>query len=151
MKGLKIITVIFLSLPFYGKSQTEVAPAGFTGAQATATHYKVVYFIDESIEKKMKGILININNALDYPRLTGKLEIELVAFGEGVEIYKKTSHYDTALIKLQSRGVILAECSNTMRRLNISKDELWPFISYVPSGNGEIIIRQSAGWAVIHP
>lgn len=52
---------------------------------------------------------------------------------------------------LQGKGVILAQCENTLRERKISKDELWPFISFVPSGNGEIIIRQYHGWAVVHP
>jgi intracellular sulfur oxidation DsrE/DsrF family protein len=55
------------------------------------------------------------------------------------------------LLKLKNKGVLFAQCENTMREKKISKDELWPFISYVPSGNGEIIIRQSQGWAVVHP
>jgi uncharacterized protein len=42
-------------------------------------------------------VLPNINNALDDPRLKGKLHIELVAFGDGVEIFKKSDHFDTFL------------------------------------------------------
>ncbi|HEU5364208.1 MAG TPA: hypothetical protein VFU62_01690, partial [Hanamia sp.] len=64
---------------------------------------------------------------------------------------KKSNHYDTLLLALQKRGVILAQCENTIRKRKISKDELWPFISYVPSGNGEIIIRHYEGWAIVHP
>ena len=33
----------------------------------------------------------------------------------------------------------------------MSKDELLPLISYVPSGNGELIIRQAQGWSLVHP
>ncbi len=38
-----------------------------------------------------------------------------------------------------------------MRKQKISRDVLFPFISYVPSGNGELIIRQQEGWAISHP
>jgi hypothetical protein len=55
------------------------------------------------------------------------------------------------LTVLQSQVVILAQCENTLRERKISKNELWPFFSYVPSGNGEIIIRQYQGSAVVHP
>ncbi|MDQ6814382.1 MAG: DsrE family protein, partial [Bacteroidota bacterium] len=55
------------------------------------------------------------------------------------------------LTYLQKKGVLLAQCENTVRERKINKDELWPFISYVPSGNGEIIIRQYQGWATVHP
>ncbi len=85
------------------------------------------------------------------PRLKGKLQVELVAFGDGVDVFKKSSHYDTLLTNLQKKGVLLAQCENTIRERKINKDDLWSFISYVPSGNGEIIIRQYQGWATVHP
>lgn len=123
----------------------------FEGAQPTLKSYKVLYFIDQSDDKKIKGTIRNINNALDDPRLKGKLQVEFVAFGDGVEMFKTANHYDTLLMNLKNRGVILAQCLNTMKERKITKDELQPFISFVPSGNGEIIIRQQEGWAVIHP
>jgi len=123
----------------------------FHGAAATLQQYNAVYILNQSDDKKIKGLIRNINNALEDPRLKGKLKIELVAFGEGVELFKRSNHYDTLLLALKNKGVILAECENTIREKKINKDELWPFISYVPSGTGEIIIRQYQGWAAIHP
>ena len=38
-----------------------------------------------------------------------------------------------------------------MKERNISKEELFPFIAYVPTGNGELIIRQAQGWSLVHP
>jgi uncharacterized protein len=52
---------------------------------------------------------------------------------------------------LQEQGVILAMCENTMRERKLSREQMLQFISYVPSGNGELIIRQQEGWAIIHP
>ncbi|HSV10590.1 MAG TPA: DsrE family protein [Hanamia sp.] len=149
----KITMLLFLALIcFSSKSFGQTLKLGnFHGAKADLDSYKALYILDESNEKKMKGVLRNINNALDDPRLKGKLQVELVAFGDGVEIFKKSNHFDTLLLALQKRGVILAQCENTIRERKISKDELWPFISYVPSGNGEIIIRHYQGWATVHP
>lgn len=132
-------------------SQTRNAPSGYHGAQANLKTYKALFILDDSNPKKMEMILHNIQNSLDDPRLKGKLQVELIAFGPGVELYKKTNHMDTMLLPLLKRGVILAECENTMKMKNISRDELWPFVSYVPSGNGEIIIREAQGWVGIHP
>lgn len=132
-------------------SQSTKEPSQFHGATASLKAYKALYILNNSDEKKIKGTLRNINNALEDPRLKGKLEVELVAFGDGVDIFKKSSHYDTLLTNLQKKGVLLAQCENTIRERKISKDDLWPFISYVPSGNGEIIIRQYQGWATVHP
>lgn len=126
-------------------------PATFTGARASLDSYKALYVVNSSDEKRVKAALRNIRNALNDPRLKGKLEVELIAFGDGVEIYKRGSAYRTALEDLKGEGVILAQCENTLRERGISKSELYSFISFVPSGNGEIIIRQHQGWAVVYP
>ena len=52
----------------------------------------------------------------------GKIEIELVAFGDGVEVFKTTNHYDSLLTALQLKGVILAQCLNTMKERKIDKN-----------------------------
>ncbi len=147
MKKL-IQSAVILSAFLFIKS---AAAQTFTGAEATQSHYKAVYFLDDSLTKKIKGTLRNIDNALEDVRLKGKLEIELVAFGDGYVVYDKKGPYEAALLALQKKGVILAQCSNTVRERHIDKETLFPFINYVPSGNGEIIIRGGDGWAVVHP
>jgi intracellular sulfur oxidation DsrE/DsrF family protein len=95
--------------------------------------------------------LRNINNALEDPRLKGKVEIELVAFAGGYTMFLKSGKYESMLLGLQKKGVILAECENTIRERKIEKATLFDFIGYVPSGNGEIIIRGNEGWTIVHP
>ncbi|MDP9047650.1 MAG: DsrE family protein [Bacteroidota bacterium] len=123
----------------------------YHGAEATKTHYKALYFLDDADPKKIKMTLRNIDNALDDVRLKGKLEVELVVFGDGVGVYEKANPYEEALLALQKKGVLLTQCSNTVRERHIDKETLFSFINYVPSGNGEIIIRQADGWSVVHP
>lgn len=152
MKHIKFaLTLMALSIATFGFSQKQHSKSVFHGATASLKEYHALYILNQSDDKKIKAIIRNINNALEDPRLKGKLKVELVAFGEGVEIFKKSNHYDTLLISLKNKGVLLAECENTLRERKISKDELWDFISFVPSGNGEIIIRQYQGWAMVHP
>lgn len=152
MKVIQIKILLFVTLLLVGaKSFSQTSSADFHGAVADAKSYKAIYFIDDSSARKIIGTLRNMKAALEDPRLKGKLEVELVAFGDGVEVFKKTNHYDTMLIDLQSKGVLLAQCLNTIKARKIDKSELWNFIGYVPSGNGEIIIRQAQGWSVIHP
>ncbi|MEO8583216.1 MAG: hypothetical protein ABI415_05430 [Flavitalea sp.] len=71
------------------KSFSHSNPKDFLGAVADAKSYKAVYFINESSTHKIKGTLRNIKNALVDPKLKGNLKVELVAFGDGVEVYKK--------------------------------------------------------------
>ncbi|PTS99152.1 hypothetical protein DBR11_13080 [Pedobacter sp. HMWF019] len=151
MKG-KVITGLFMLMllcTVVGFAQTQSKQ--FTGAKAVLKHYKALYVLNSGDEKKITGTLRNLKNALDDPRLKGKLEVELIAFSDGVAVYQKAGPFEKTLLELQARGVILAQCENTIRERHIDKTELFDFISYVPSGNGEIIIRQQQGWAVVHP
>ena len=135
MKTIKLVLVvvsIFLTTQVF--SQSAIDPADFHGATADLKAYKALYIINQSDDKKIKAVLRNISNAMEDPRLKGKLQVELVAFGDGVDVFKKSGHYDTLLISLQKKGLLLAQCENTVRERKISKDELLPFISYVPSG-----------------
>jgi len=47
--------------------------------------------------------------------------------------------------------VVVAQCNNTLKQRKITRDQLYDFIGIVPSGNGELIIRQAEGWSVIKP
>jgi hypothetical protein len=143
------IGLLWLSSPIL--AQTTTPASIFQGAKATKKNYKALYVLNSGEEKKFADIIRNINNALDDTRLKGKLEVELIVFGDGVAVYYRTGKYQEPLKALAERGVILAQCENTLRERKIDKQDLFDFISYVPSGNGEIIIRSAQGWAVIHP
>ncbi len=151
MKTSILVTALFAFLFFVKQANAQTEPAEFTGAQPKLEHYDALYVLNSSEDRKIKGTLRNMNNALEDPRLKGKLHMELIVFGDGVSVYMKSGAYEQELKALQAKGVILAECSNTVRERKIDKNDLFPFISYVPSGNGEIILRHYEGWAVVHP
>jgi len=113
--------------------------------------YHAIYQLDNSDEKIIGKAIRNINNALNDPRLAGKIEIELIAFGGGTDAYMKGSKYEEDLKALVQKGVIVSQCNNTLKERKITRDQLYDFIAIVPSGNGELIIRQAEGWSVIKP
>lgn len=115
------------------------------------TKYRAIYQLNSDDDKVIRNTLRNIKNALEDPRLQNKVTIELVAHGSGVTAYKKDHPYESLLQELQSKGVLLVECENTLRERKIAKEELFPFIQYTPSGNGELIIKQAEGWSYVHP
>ena len=151
MKKYTLILVAFAFLTFVKTASAQTDPAAFTGATAKLKHYDALYILNSNDDKKIKGTLRNIDNALEDVRLKGKLHVELIAFGDGVAVYMKSGAYEQTLKDLKAKGVFLAQCSNTIKERKIDKNDLFPFVSYVPSGNGEIIIRQYQGWAVVHP
>src|SRR3981081_3830453 len=66
----------------------------FTGAIATKKSYHAIYQLDNNDPKIIEKALRNINNALNDPRLAGKIQIELIAFGGGTDAYLKGSKYE---------------------------------------------------------
>lgn len=123
----------------------------FTGAKATQKMYHAIYQLDENDPKVIGKTIRNINNALNDPRLKGKVQIELVAFADGTDAYLIGSKYEEDLKSLVEKGVIVAQCNNTLQERKISRDKIYNFIAVVPSGNGELIIRQAQGWSIIRP
>ncbi len=61
------------------------------------------------------------------------------------------SVYENDLRALVEKGVTVAQCNNTLKERKIDPNQLYDFIAIVPSGVGEIIIRQGEDWAVIKP
>lgn len=150
MKRITILTVIF-SLAFLGTVYAQQTTPVFNGAIATLNSYNALYVLNSGDEKKISSTLRNINNALNDPRLKGKLQIELIVFGDAFTVYQKSGPYEDRLKELVQKGVILAQCENTLIQRKIEKSSLFPFVSFVPTANGEIIIRHYEGWAIVHP
>lgn len=151
MKKAILLVLLFSTVFMTRNGHSQSVQKTFTGAQATLKHYKALYVINTSDVKKITGTLRNIKNAMEDSRLKGKLQVELIAFSDGVAVFEKDGPFEQTLKDLQATGVLLAQCENTVRERHIDKGQLFPFISYVPSGNGEIIIRHYQGWAVVHP
>lgn len=151
MKKLPYLFVLTLLSLVPAMAQTSETGA-FHGAEATKSRYRAVYQLNTADTSVISHALANIQNALNDPRLKGKLDMELVVYGGANILYRKDHpQYEKQLQDLQKQGVILAMCENTMRMRKIKREDLFPIVSYVPTANGELIIRQEDGWAVIRP
>lgn len=151
MKKLQALLITVLCFASFSVSAQQKTETVFEPAKAYKEQYNALYVLNEADDKKIRGILRNINNVLNDPRLEGKLHIEVIAFSDGVEMYKKDNSYQELLTALKEKGVEFAQCSKTMEERKIDKTELFDFVHYVPTGNGEIILRQYEGWAIVHP
>jgi intracellular sulfur oxidation DsrE/DsrF family protein len=136
------------------QTQEEVLTknASYQGATAKSKNYHAIYQLDSNDPKIIEKAIRNINNVLDDPRLKGKITLELITFSGGTEAFlKSTSKYEEQFKKLIARGVLVAQCTNSLKERNLTKDQLFDFIGYVPSGNGELIIRAHEGWTIVKP
>ncbi|HEY5406563.1 MAG TPA: DsrE family protein [Ginsengibacter sp.] len=153
MKKLTFILVCFIVTTTSAQTTNSLLEKNrdFTGAIATQKHYHAIYQLDTNDPKVIEKTIRNINNALTDPRLTGKIQVELIAFSGGTDAYLKGGKYESDLKSLVEKGVIVAQCNNTLKERKLSRNDIYDFIGVVPSGNGELIIRQAEGWSVIKP
>jgi len=152
MKVILLTSALLLGLCMGTKAQqTPDKNRNYTGAEAVQPLYKAIYQMDQASPEIIRKTIRNINNLLNDPRLKGKIQVELVAFSGGTEAYRKGSEFEEGLKGLIRQGVIVAQCLNTLKERNISKNELYDFLAYVPTGNGELVIRAAEGWVIIKP
>ena len=124
--------------------------AQFHGAPARKAHYRAIYQLNSNDPKIIGRTLQALQAALSDPRLKGKLELELIVFSGGTTAMRKNQPYEADVLALQQAGVILAQCENSMKAQNLTLADMLPYISIVPTANGELIIRQTEGWALVH-
>ena len=123
-KKLAMLFIVALLTNITQTASAQSINKTFYGAEATLSNYKALYILNDGDEKKIKGTLKNIKNALQDSRLKGKLEIELIVFGDAVQVYTKDGPYAGMIEELHSKGVIMAQCENTIRERKINKNTL---------------------------
>ncbi len=147
-KALAAMGVGFAISLCTGPVQAQVA----VPAKSAAHHeYGTIFQLDSGGDHAIKKTLNNIENLIKDPRVKGHIHVELLANSKGYDVYVKNNGFEKKLRQLQKEGVILAQCSNTLREKHIDRKDLYSFIKMVPSGVGEITLRESEGWAYIHP
>ncbi len=151
MKKLLFPFLLFLTTFCFQPLLAQQPNAEYIGAKAKLGKYKAAYTLTTNDDKHIIHLLKNMQNALSDPRLKGKLKLELIVYSEGYKIYEKTGPYEAQLKQLLDMGVILTQCENSIIARKIDKKTLFPFISYVPSAQGEIIIRGADKWVIIQP
>ena len=77
------------------------------------------------------------------------VEIEIVAFGPGINVLKADSSVRADLEALQKQGVHLAACHNSMKGNNLTLADMIPGTVEVPSGIVELVKKQEEGWSYV--
>lgn len=113
----------------------------------TKTH-RVVFALTSGDELDWKLTLGNINNFLSGTS-PDESQIEVVAYGPGLNFVKKGSSAEEAISALVAKKVHFVACQNSMRMQHVLPADLIPGIGTVPSGIVEVITRQEQGWSYI--
>jgi intracellular sulfur oxidation DsrE/DsrF family protein len=143
--------VFFLSSIISANADPLIDNAKFTGADGNIPSYKAIYQLDQNNPDIFKKAIRNINNLISDPRLAGKIQVELVTFSGATEGVMKGSPYEADIKALIEKGVIVAQCQNSLRERKLAKEQMLDFLGYTPSGNGELVIRATQGWVIVKP
>ncbi len=148
---LPIIFAFTITLPTMAAERSFEKNKIYMGAEAAKSNYQAIYQLDSSNPKIIKKAFRNINHLLEDRRLKDKIQVEIIAFSGGTEALLKSGEHEEALRDLVSKGVIVAQCLNSLKERNLDKSHFFDFIAFVPSGNGELVLRGAEGWVIIKP
>lgn len=141
-----IAIAVLIALPLTGMTTESTT-------QSTNKMHKVVFEVAIDDAEKWEAALRNVANVQKSLGAT-TTTIEVVAHGKGVGmLLAKTAATNPELKatveKLHTSGVVFAVCENTLKRMQITKDQLVPLATTVDSGVSEVIRKQEAGYAYI--
>jgi intracellular sulfur oxidation DsrE/DsrF family protein len=111
---------------------------------------KVVFQVSDGDPAKWNLALNNIHNVQDA---LGKdnVEVELVAYGPGIDMLKAEALDGNRVNDAVATGVKVVACEVTMHAQKLTKDDMLASIGYVPGGVLELMKREKEGWAYIRP
>ena len=131
MKYFSIIVLLFLSIQSFSQQKK----------------LSVVWDLSSTDTSEQAAVFRQINNALAQ---VPDMQIEVVFHGKAVYAMMKDSTQFASRIKAaKERGVTLAVCNNSLKRLKIDPSQIAAEGIVVPSAVVELIRKQSEGWSYL--
>ena len=119
-------------------------------AQSTPAKHRLVLQVSDAEPAKWKLALSNARN-VQQDLGAQNVEIEIVAYGPGIDMLKLESEAEAGVVQAMTDGVKVIACENTMRNRKLKREDMQGGISYVGAGVVEIMEKQRAGWSYIRP
>jgi hypothetical protein len=94
-----------------------------------------------------------LNNAENVQQAFGKdkIDVEIVAYGPGLNMFKDESKVADRLNAALDHNVGLLACGTTMKKMKLTQANLAAGVKVVPGGIIHIMQRQDEGWNYIRP
>lgn len=94
-----------------------------------------------------------LNNANNIQKDLGKdnVELEIVAYGPGINMLKADSEVGNRVAEAVDSGVKVMACQNTMRKQKLNKEDMLSSVGFVPSGVVEIMQKQQQNYTYLRP
>ena len=109
---------------------------------------RALFQVTDNDPARWNMILNNMTNLKEGVGSEG-VEIELVAYGPGINMLKADSPVKQRVADALKSGVKVNACQNTMNGMKLTPADMLPEIGYVPSGVVEVMKKQQQGWAYI--
>ena len=117
-------------------------------AQSAMAKNRALFQVTDNDPARWTLILNNMQNLREG--VGGEpVEIELVAYGPGINMLKSDSSVKQRIAEALKSGVKVNACQNTMNGMKLTPADMLPEIGYVPSGVVEVMRKQQQGWAYI--
>lgn len=97
------------------------------------------------------NLALTIANHLQKNLGKDSVDVEIVAFGPGIDMLKFDSEVGNRLTKAENDGVHLRACGQTMKVRKLSDKDLHPSAKIVAGGVIEIMDKVKGGWTYIRP
>ncbi len=119
-------------------------------AQQASTRGRVVMQVSDNDPAKWN---LALNNAKNVQTDLGaaNVDIEIVAYGPGINMLKADSIVGNRVDEALAAGVKVVACENTMRNQKLARQDMLPKVDYVMAGVVELMQKQQQGWAYIRP
>lgn len=142
-----LLPLVFPLVPALAAT-VPAAPIVAQAAPACAQHYEVVIGVGD--KAKVEGALANAFN-LQKEFGAQCVRIEIVNFSSAVTMLTPMSPTGTQIKDALKAGIKIVACQNSMNKFKLTIDDLFPGITSVPSGVGELVKRQKEGWTYLQP
>lgn len=137
---------VFLGLPDAAAQQAATVKS----APRPDAKYRVVFQVSDNDPAKWN---LALNNAKNVQNDLGKenVEIEIVAYGPGLNMLKAESAVAGRVNGALDDNVAVVACDNTMHNMKLTNADLIGGIGHVKAGVVRLMERQRQGWSYIRP
>ena len=149
MNKILVATLLAAAVAFPPHASAQQAASVNSAPQPNAK-YRVVFQVSDNDPAKWNLALNNARNVqIDLGR--ENVEIEIVAYGPGLNMLKAESLVANRVSDALGDKVSVVACDNTMHSMKLSGADLVGGVNHVKAGVVQLMERQRQGWSYIRP
>ena len=117
-------------------------------AQTPAAKHHVVFVITSGTPDDWQRTMVLADHFIAGVK-PDTTDVEVLAYGSGIGILAKGASTAAQMPALEAQGVHFVACENAMKAAHLTRADLLPGVSSVPSGVVELVQKQEAGYSYV--